>query len=103
MIDCRPADLPCASAFERSRASSSGLRPALVSTDHPAARKASAAEAGRESAMTMCIAHQYNVPFTNNGRTIVVQTARNARFDAGQTAIGPVFSTSFSTDSVKNV
>jgi hypothetical protein len=47
--------------------------------------------------------HKYNVPFAIIGRTIVVQTAGNSRFDAGQTAIGPVFSTSFSTVSVKNL
>jgi hypothetical protein len=49
------------------------------------------------------MSHKYNVPFANIGRTIVVQTAGNCRFDAAQVAIGPVFSTSFSTVSVKNV
>ena len=63
-----------ASALARSRASSSGLRPDLVSTDQPASRNASPAEVGRESAMTMCTP-DYNVPFAIIGRTIVVQTA----------------------------
>jgi hypothetical protein len=47
-----------------------------VSTDHPAARSASAAVAGRESAMTMCTP-DYNVSFLppQLRRTIVVQTA----------------------------
>jgi hypothetical protein len=47
--------------------------------------------------------HKYNVPFANPGRTIVVQTAGNSRFDAAQRAIAVVFSTTFSTVSVKNV
>jgi hypothetical protein len=48
------------------------------------------------------MSRKYNVPFAAIKRTIVVQTASIARFDAAQTTIGQRFSTSFSTDSVKN-
>ena len=51
-----------ASAFARSRASSFALRPAFASTDQPAADSTSAADLGRESAMTMCTP-DYNVAF----------------------------------------